>query len=206
MSSSESLKTDKRERILVAAKAVFAEKGFSGAAIADIATRADIGKGTVYEYYKSKEELFFAVFEWFIDEGATAVRVDIAVLGLPVSDQLKALSESVIGQWAELKTEFALVMEFWAASSTSASRNRFRQAFRHLYDHYRSIIVALLQEGIDQGEFSDDLAPDSIAAALVGAWDAMFLQAWFDDEFDLHRVSRDFNQVLIRGLRAEKRD
>lgn len=206
MSSSESLKTDKRERILVAAKAVFAEKGFSGAAIADIATRADIGKGTVYEYYKSKEELFFAVFEWFIDEGATAVRVDIAVLGLPVSDQLKALSESVIGQWAELKTEFALVMEFWAASSTSASRNRFRQAFRHLYDHYRSIIVALLQEGIDQGEFSDDLAPDSIAAALVGAWDAMFLQAWFDDEFDLHGVSRDFNQVLIRGLRAEKRD
>jgi hypothetical protein len=36
----------------------------------------------------------------------------------------------------------------------------------------------------------------------VGAWDAMFLQAWFDDDFDLYRVSRDFTELLIRGLRA----
>lgn len=196
-------KADKRERILAAAKAVFAEKGFASAAIADIATRADIGKGTIYEYYKSKEELFFAVFEWFIARDAAAAKVDISVLGLSVSDRLTALSETVVFQWAKLKGEFTLVMEFWAASSSSQSRDRFRRAFRELYGHYRGIVVALLQEGMDRGEYSQDLAPESIAAAVVGAWDAMFLQAWFDDDFDLKRVSRDFIQVLIRGLQAE---
>ena len=200
----ESPKTDKRERILVAAKTVFAEKGFANATIAGIAARADIGKGTVYEYYKSKEELFFAVFEWFIAQDAATAKIDISVLGLSVSERMIALSENVIGQWAELKDEFTLIMEFWAASTSGQSRDRFREAFRKLYGHYRGIIVALLQEGMDRGEYRQNLVPESIAAAMVGAWDAMFLQAWFDDDFDIYPVSRDFMQVMLRGLQAEK--
>jgi hypothetical protein len=94
------------------------------------------------------------------------------------------------------------MLEFWAASSSSQGRDRFRQAFRNLYGRYRSIVAALLREGMARGEYRGDLASESIAAALVGAWDAMFLQAWFDDDFDLYRVSRDFTELLIRGLRA----
>jgi AcrR family transcriptional regulator len=203
MSPSPPAKADKRDRILAAAKAVFAQKGFAGAAISDIAVRAGIGKGTVYEYYRSKEDLFFAVFEWFVEQGIAAVKVDISVLGQSAGDRLVALSESVISQWTDLKEEFTLIMEFWAASSSSRSRDRFRKAFRNLYGHYRGIIVALLREGMARGEFRPDLAAASIAAAVVGAWDAMFLQAWFDDDFDLHRISQDFTQVLIRGLRPD---
>ena len=203
MPTTQSGKGDKRERILDAARAVFAEKGFAGAVIADIAVRADIGKGTVYEYYKSKEDLFFAVFEWFVEQSAAAAKVDVAVLGLSVSDRLAALSESIIGQWAQLKDEFTLVMEFWAASSSSRSRDRFRRAFRDMYGFYRGIVSALIREGMHNGEYRGDLAPESIAAALVGAWDAMFLQAWFDESFDLHQVSQDFIRVMIRGLRSD---
>jgi AcrR family transcriptional regulator len=203
MSPAPTVKAEKRDRILAAAKAVFARKGFAGAAISDIAARADIGKGTVYEYYRSKEDLFFAVFEWFIEQGAAAVKVDISVLGQSAGDRLVALSESVVNQWGQLKDEFTLVMEFWAASSSSRSRDRFRQAFRNLYGRYRAIVVALLREGMARGEFRSDLATASIAAALVGAWDAMFLQAWFDDEFDLQQVSRDFIHVMVRGLRTD---
>ena len=194
--------TDKRERILAAAKKVFAMRGFAGATISDIARQAEIGKGTVYEYFNSKEDLFFAVFEWFIEQEAAALKVDISVLGRSSSERLVALSESVINQWSHLKDEFTLIMEFWAASASSQIRDRFRQAFRMLYGHYRAIIVGLLQEGISRGEYPPSLAVDSIAAAMVGAWDAMFLQAWFDDDFDLHQVAADFVQVMIKGLRS----
>ena len=196
---------DKRERILAAAKKVFAQRGFAGATISEIALQAEIGKGTVYEYFKSKEDLFFAVFEWFIEQEATALKVDISVLGQSVSERLVALSESVINQWAHLKGEFTLMMEFWAASASSQIRDRFRQAFRTLYGHYRAIIADLLHEGISRGEYPAGVAVDSIAAAMVGAWDAMFLQAWFDDDFDLHQVAADFIQVMIRGLRTEEK-
>ena len=75
---------EKRPLILRAATEVFAEQGFAAVRVADIADRAGIGKGTVYEYFSSKDELLFAVFEWMnhgiaeriralLDEGGTTV-------------------------------------------------------------------------------------------------------------------------------------
>ena len=53
---------EKRDSLVKAAASVFASQGFSRARIADIAEAADVGKGTIYEYFDSKEELFLAVF------------------------------------------------------------------------------------------------------------------------------------------------
>jgi AcrR family transcriptional regulator len=64
---------ERRERILDAAIQVFGRKGFAGANVADIAEAANIGKGTVYLYFKSKEEIFSAILSersllpWFAD-------------------------------------------------------------------------------------------------------------------------------------------
>ena len=54
---------DKKMRILQAAVKVFSEKGFHEAKMEKIAEVADVGKGTVYEYFKSKEELFVEMFK-----------------------------------------------------------------------------------------------------------------------------------------------
>jgi AcrR family transcriptional regulator len=54
---------DRRQHILNAAIEVFARKGFEGANVADIAQAAEIGKGTVYLYFKSKEEIFRAILQ-----------------------------------------------------------------------------------------------------------------------------------------------
>ena len=138
------------------------------------------------------------MFDWFKSQDAATAKIDISVLGLSVSDRMIALSENVIGQWAQLKDEFALVMEFWAASTSLQSRDRFRGAFRQLYGHYRGIIVALLQEGMDQGEYSQDLVPESIAAAIVGACVSMFMKSLLVDDFDIYRVWWDLIRVIIR--------
>ena len=74
-------RTDKKNRIIEAAVMVFAQKGYASATIADIAARAEIGKGTIYEYFTSKEDLFFAVFKWFKIQTGDAAKVNIEVLG-----------------------------------------------------------------------------------------------------------------------------
>ena len=63
---------DKRPRLVKAATDVFVQKGYAATRVADIAERAGIGKGTVYEYFSSKKELLFAVFE-SINEDITAI-------------------------------------------------------------------------------------------------------------------------------------
>jgi AcrR family transcriptional regulator len=203
VSLSDQLPKDKRDRIIEAAVLVFAQKGYAGAAVADIAVRAEIGKGTIYAYFDSKEDLFFAVFEWFIQKTGATASVSISVLGGSTAERLEALSESIMGQWDEIKDVFTLTVEFWAASSSSQMQKRFKEAFRRLYDEFRAIVASLIRDGIQRGEFRSDIKPESIAAALIGAWDALFLQAWFDNSFEPLKTARDFLNVVIRGLSNE---
>ena len=204
MYTSEKHKEQKKARIIKAAAQVFADRGFSGTVMADIADRAGIGKGTLYEYFDSKEDLFFAVFEWFTQETEAAAKVSISALGGSVSERLAVLSESVMQSWLEMKDLFTLVMEFWAASASSQMKQRFKGYFRQAYEDFRRIVAALIREGIEHGEFQEDIVPESVAAALVGTWDALLLQAWFDETFDPLTTARNFVAVLIRGLAAEK--
>ena len=191
---------DKKVRIVEAAAKIFAQKGYAGAAVADIAVQAEIGKGTMYEYFDSKEDLFFAVFEWFILKSGKTASVNISVLGESASKRLEALNDSIMGMWDEIKDPFTLTMEFWAASSSSQMRDRFKQAFRQLYKEFRGIVVSLIRDGIERGEFRSDVKPEAIAASLVGTWDALFLQAWFEEDFDPLIVAREFLEVIIKGL------
>jgi AcrR family transcriptional regulator len=195
-----SLRGNKKEHIIEAAAREFARSGYSNAVVADIALQANIGKGTVYEYFKSKEDLFFAVFEWFQKKTEKAAAVDISALGGGAADRLKVLNDSLMGQWDYIKDVFVLVMEFWAASSSTQMRRRFKGAFKQLYDDYRQIVSSLIQDGINSGEFRSDVRPEPVAAALVGTWDALFLQAWFDDGFDPAATANDFLDTLLRGL------
>ena len=194
---------DKKDRIIEAAARVFAQKGYAGAAVADIAVNAQIGKGTIYAYFDSKEDLFFAVFEWFMLQTGAAAKVSISHLGGSAAQRLEALSDSIMGMWDEIKDAFILTIEFWAASSSSQMRERFKEAFRRLYEEFRAIVVALIRDGIERGEFRADVNAESVAAALVGTWDALFLQAWFGKNFDPLMTARDFLKVVIRGLAKE---
>jgi AcrR family transcriptional regulator len=196
-------KENKRDLIINAASNVFAEKGFSGASVAEIAASAGIGKGTTYEYFNSKEDLFFAVFEWYFEQSSQAVKVNIAALGASVSDKLNAMNESLIAYFLDKMDIFSLVMEFWAASASSRIRERYKEAFKNTYREFRNIVETLIQEGIDRGEFSPNVDVAAIAAGLVGTWDAMFLQGWFDESFDIADTGRKCMAVFLEGLSAK---
>ncbi len=198
-----SRKKEKRALIIEAAAKVFARRGFSGTLMADIAVAAGIGKGTLYEYFDSKEDLFFAVFEWFVQATEAEATVSISALGGSVTERLDALSDSLMNSWAQMKDMYSLVMEFWSASASSQMRERFKQAFKNGYSNFRQIVSALIREGIQRGEFRPEVDAESVAAALVGTWDALLLQAWFDDSFDPLTTANKFMRVLFRGLAAE---
>jgi AcrR family transcriptional regulator len=202
--TSETRKKPKHELIVQAAAQVFAQKGFSGTVMAEIAVQAGVGKGTLYEYFDSKEDLFFAVFEWFSKQSSASATVSISALGGSASDRLEALSDSLMSSWVEMKDFFSLAMEFWAASASSQMRERFKEALRQCYEDFRRIVSTLIQDGMERGEFRSDVDPEATAAALVGAWDALFLQAWFDEAFDPQMMAKEFMTVLIRGLVSKK--
>jgi AcrR family transcriptional regulator len=195
-------KEQTRNKIITTAAAVFAEKGYAGTAIAEIAVRAGIGKGTVYGYFSGKEELFFAVFEWFINEFEKSVTVSIATLGKGAAARLDTLSRIIVTNCVEMKHLYALTIEFWAASKRESTESRLKALFTEGYGQFREIVSAIIGEGVRAGEFSLDIDPEPLAATLVGTWDVLGLQAWFDDDFDALKAERAFMRVFMRGLKA----
>ena len=202
---SEQRKQEKRSRIIEAAASVFARKGYTGTLMADIAVDAGVGKGTVYQYFHSKEDLFFEVFDWYVKKISDTATVDISALSRKASEKILTLGATVVRACVDMTEMYGLVIEFWAASATLKIKDRFQEAFRQGYAAYRDVVAALIAEGIERGEFRKDIDPPSVAATLVGTWDALGLQSWFDSDFDPVTANDNFMTVFIAGLKSDRR-
>ncbi len=191
----------KQAAILGAALAVFSEKGFAAAKIIDIAKAANVGKGTIYEYHKSKEDLFFALCRWYVDQMAKNAMVDAQSLGGDAEKRLRILITSLVNAFYREIDSFALFLEFWAAAGNPATRDRFRSILLSVYDQLRNIIITLVDEGRETGIYRQDVDSLSIAAGLMGAMDGMMLQAWMDRDFDVLPAADRVINTLIRGMK-----
>ena len=87
----------KRDAILRAAIDVFAERGFFSAQVADIARAAGVAAGTVYLYFKSKDDLLVSIFDRSMREGLTLGRAAVADLDDP-RERLRRLADHVTAE------------------------------------------------------------------------------------------------------------
>ena len=193
---------NRRSTILAAAAQVFANKGYAATRIIEVARAAQAGKGTIYEYFPSKEALFFAVFEEMMAGAADTVAQATETLTGNFAARMQRLSDLIISTWLEDLHMYALVMEFWSATASSPGRDRFKASFLEGYTGLRSVVGALIRKGQTSGEVIPDCDVAAVASALIGTWDALLLQAWLDPDFDALATSRAFMLVVLRGLGA----
>jgi len=202
MATRQENKEKKQAAILAAALGVFAEKGFAAAKIIDIATAANVGKGTIYEYFRSKDDLFFALCQWSVDQTATAAMVSARSLGGNVEERLCNLIDALVDALFREIDTFSIFLEFWAAAANPSMRDRYRAALVSMYDRLRALIIGLVDEGRETGVFRKDVDPFTIAASVVGAMDGVMFQAWVDRGFHAPEVAARFIRTLVRGMKA----
>jgi len=186
--------------ILGAAAQVFAEQGYQAATMDAIAERAGIGKGTVYEYFRNKQELFFAVFEAYIASMEERARESIEGQPASAAGQIRQAIHNVLVMGAEERDLFPLVFEFWSASASPDRQARVANLFRDTYAKFRVLVAGQIRKGQQEGEFDRTADASRIAAVLVGALDGLFLQAWFDPALDPVSMGDEFVAVVLRGL------
>jgi TetR/AcrR family transcriptional regulator, fatty acid metabolism regulator protein len=158
---------DKREAILKAATKVFAGKGYFNSKVADIAKEAGIADGTVYLYFKSKDEILHSVFDRamaeFIEEG----KRELAELEKP-EDKLRRIAELHLEKLGADR-EMAVVFQVELRGST-----KFMEEFSAAgFAEYLDIIRQTIEEGQTAGVFRQDLKPIICAKILYGALDEM---------------------------------
>ena len=192
---------NRKTDILRAAGQVFAQKGYASTRMIEVAEAASVGKGTIYEYFKSKEALFFAVFETMMAESTESIVQTEDSMDGPFSLRIKKLIDGLIQSWLEQLDIYGLVLEFWSATASSSSRDSFRAAFQAGYSALRTNIANMIRDAQQTGEVAPDIDAMKIAAALVGTLDALLLQAWLDPQFDAPATSDAFLDVVLRGLK-----
>ena len=163
-----------------------------------------MGKGTIYAYYRSKEELFFAVFESMMLEAGETIAAAAGQLEGSFAERMRKLSDVIIQSWLGQLDMYALVMEFWSATASSPGREQFKTVFQKGYNHLRGVVDTLIMDAKTGGDVAAHTG--RIASALVGTWDALLLQAWLDPAFDALATSRAFMEVILQGLRPVSKD
>jgi AcrR family transcriptional regulator len=192
----------KRLVLIESAMAVFMRQGFARTRVADIATEADVGKGTVYEYFSSKEELFFAVFERIQETIAEQLRGEVVGAG-SAREKLERLFRKGAEITRNQVEKQAVVLDFWAASRGRMLEQEFCDFCVSSYAFYRSLIAQILKEGQETGELDPQHDPQALAVIIVAAFDGLGAQLFFDRTVDVERAVAAFSSSLCDALCLE---
>ncbi len=156
---------DKRQRILDAAVQVFAQKGFFHARVSDVADAAGVAGGTIYLYFKNKDDLLINLFEDRMDDILQLLRSELAREACP-SDRLRRFIKLHF-ELVERNPELADVLSVELRQSSKFVREYTPKKFFT----YLMVAEEILTEGVETGAFRSDLNPKIFRRALFGALD-----------------------------------
>jgi len=157
----------KRDAILRAAIDVFAERGFFNAQVADVARAAGVAAGTVYLYFKSKDDLLVSIFERSMREGLAKGRAAVAQPCDP-RERLLRLARAHLARLGHDRN-LAIVFQVELRQST-----KFMERFSAtLLRDYLGLIREAIADGQREGLFRADVKATAMAKMLFGALDEM---------------------------------
>ncbi len=192
-----------REEILSAAEKVFAAKGFFPTTMSDIAREAEFGTGTLYKYFKSKEELYFTLIDEKVEE-----------INLLVNAELSQKTSAVerIKKVLELQFEFIERNRDFFRIYIS-ERNRFEWTVKDelgkgLHEKmvtYISVLAEVMRQGIKGGEFRS-MNPMDLAHALVGIFNS-FVFEWLISRENYPLISKldTVLEIFLGGVQQMER-
>jgi AcrR family transcriptional regulator len=195
-------KKEKRERILEAAISVFAKKGTAKAKAADIAESAQIGKGTIYEYFKSKEELTAAAFDYVIKKAENTVALRLSTIKDPWEKLVAYLRVWKDILQGEFKDYMEIMLDFWAEGIRTKNDSSLF-SLEKIYDENRAVLKSILDECMAQ----EKICPVNtlvVSSIIIGTLDGLMIQWIMQPEIlDVQESLHELEHLILRGLKKE---
>lgn len=193
-------KEEKKAKILEAAIKIFSKNGLNNTKISDIAEEASIGKGTIYEYFKSKDEIFSASFYYFTGKFEEGISLRLFRIHDPlekVRTYFSAWAEMFEGDYLEY---LDIVLDFWA-EGVRERNDSLMIDLNKFYSENRDMLDNLLSECVSKGEIKKG-DTKLIASIMIGTLDGILLQ-WVMDRkaFNMKEAILLFVETMIDGLK-----
>jgi TetR/AcrR family fatty acid metabolism transcriptional regulator len=189
---------DKRERILRAAIRVFARKGFYATRVNEIAKAAGVADGTIYLYFKNKDDVLVSIFEDRITKLIAFLESEIEKEG-GFDEKFRRVVELQLGL-LEGHRDLAEVVTV----NLRQSSRLLKQFAAPLFTRYLDVIANLVAQGQREGAVRTDVSPRVLARALWGALDGVAV-TWTlggGEAGQLQRAASQVANVFLEGVRA----
>jgi AcrR family transcriptional regulator len=187
----------RRQAIVDASAHLFARQGYHATGITELCAANDLGKGALYHYIGSKEELLAAIHDRVMDE-VMAGADRVAEVGGTPSAQLAMLGDELLDVIHRYPDHvWVFLHEFPALTGERAEQFRVR---RRAYERQ---VESVLRAGIETGEFRD-VDPWLTARAWLGMHNYTYLWLKPDGRLTARAVGKPFAEIFMRGIaRAE---
>ncbi|WHY79806.1 TetR/AcrR family transcriptional regulator [Neobacillus sp. WH10] len=198
---SESYKEKKKKEILSSALACFAKKGFQAATIDDIVELSGISKGAIYNYFKSKDEIYLELMITDTEETFEILTKDLSACHSAIEKMNYLfdvyLSVDVSSNNWQGKTIVHNEFKLYAArnkelmETLSARRNHF----------FIQLFAGIIKEGQESGEFNLDLNPEMMANLFWSMIDGVFFQTIYND-YPYKEVLTEMKQLFLEKVKV----
>jgi AcrR family transcriptional regulator len=203
-------KEQRREDILDAAQRVFFDRGLAVATMDDIAETAELSKGTLYLYYKSKEDLYLTVMMrgmQLLYDGFS----QIATSGASAAKMLSRLSEGYLDYFNAHRDYFRMMHYLQSPQFHKQISEEVKQSCSVLNQRIWDLVNGVLQRCIDEGLLRKDLNPADVGLILWSSATALMLRIDNEEGIwrgafrrDLHEVLKLSNALLLDAICTEK--
>lgn len=189
--------TARRDEIISLAADAFREKGYDATTLSDIAKRAGTDRASVYYYVSSKEELFREVSTGMLERNLAAAE-EIAGRGIGAREKLELIiahhmntQDQGFSQWSVLVQEMRRITEAdttWTRDVVAKMRS------------YESIVLSILEEGIEDGTIRGDIPPRLAMNAIFGMLN--WTNRWWrpNGKYNAGEVAAAFVAIAFDGL------
>jgi len=198
MSPRPNVTDERKSQILNAAESVFTKKGFNEARMDDIAEQTGLSKGTLYLYFKSKEDLIFAILNRIFQRSFKELE-SLKQEEASASATIAKLIDLVTGEIIGMLRLIPIIYSFLAL----AFRNKLvKRALKNYINGYLDIFIVIVQRGIDTGEFRPVDAREVAIAASAIIEGTILLWAYDSSAIDPERHIRSGINLLLEGVLA----
>lgn len=190
------MKKDKYDIILNAAKNVFAEGGYHGSSISKIAKEAGLGDGTIYLYFKNKEDILLHLF----DKSIFHALIPQTEEAIKYSDDPRVMLYELIRSYFTFfgsDYELSRVIQIEFRQPNANTRNITKKGVKR----YIEFIAMIVEKGQKQGIFRNDVKASSIHKMIFGTLDE-FVTAWVlaENKYELISKVEDAYKLIIQSI------
>ena len=194
------LQDRRKEQIMNAALSVVVAKGYDQSRMDDIVEKSQLSKGAIYWYYKSKEEVYLSLVDYWFVQYSSGV-MDTLEQQESASDQLKALFDFFIEQFDKNPTTYKLLVEFWRLAGLNPD---FNAKLQQIYSDFLEYIIEIIKVGVANGEFKN-VEPRITALSILINIEGINWFTLFDKSgVEAHEYIDTISNFILNGLKKKR--